>query len=117
MNGVQSMWEVAAKVPEVYDRTDHYTDVPFFPFILERYFTTFLEQNRDIRACAWRHSADDIISRCGTQAEIAYLRHWMPIIDQWDEAAQYTPQQRQVFRDSGKLSRQVYDASRSGPAK
>jgi hypothetical protein len=113
MRDVQSLWEAAQRVPDVYDPTDHYTDVTFFPFILERYFTTFLEQNRDIRACAWRHSPDEVISRCGTSPEIDFLKHWMPIIDQWDLAGTYTLQQRQVFRDSGKLSRQVYDASRS----
>ena len=115
MTAVQSLWEAAGKVPEVYDRTGHYTDVTFFPFILERYFTTFLERNRDIRVCAWRHSGDEIIGRCGTEGEIAFLRKWIPIIDEWDRAGEYGPEQRQLFRDSGKISRQVYEGSRSRP--
>jgi hypothetical protein len=99
MADVDALMSAAEALPQMLELAPYHLDkpAPYFPFVFERYFTTFLTRNRDIRVCPWRYSREETISACGTEIGYLFLRDWAPIIDRWDERGVYTPDQRQVF--------------------
>ncbi len=72
---------------------------PFFPFIFERFFSTFLLQIDGIRACPYVYSPEEILGRAENQEERLILEGCMPAIDDLDRSpSDKTPaQQRALF--------------------
>jgi GT2 family glycosyltransferase len=106
---VKPLYEFIVKEMDNEDRARFFSPVPYvreapaFPFIFERLFSTFLLLRRDIRACAYRLSAEEI-SRIYSQS--VDPSHWkkvepmVALIDAWDEKRDPegdTKQQREEF--------------------
>lgn len=99
MTDVNVLMRATDSIPEMLELAPYHLDqpAPYYPFFFERYFTTFLVRNPDIKACFWEYTFDETIRSCGTEIGYLFLRDWGPIIDRWDEIGTYSPQQRQVF--------------------
>jgi hypothetical protein len=99
MADVDTLTRTADSMPEMLELAPYHLDAPapYYPFFFERYFTTFLIRNPDIKSCSWAYSFDETIRSCGTEIGYIFLRDWGPIIDRWDERGVYSPHQRQIF--------------------
>jgi hypothetical protein len=103
MAGVEALTKASETLPDIFDQASHYTPTSYFPFIFERYFTTFLLLNSDVRACPWKHSFDETLQRCSSEMEYLLIREWAPMIDRWDARGAYDEDQRQIFRSLQKF--------------
>jgi hypothetical protein len=103
MSKVEAYSAAALSLPEIFDSTRHYSETTFFPFFFERYFTTFLSVNPDVRACAWKHSRDDTLRQCNNDMEFLFVREWASMIDRWDASGAYSDDQREIFRSIAKF--------------
>jgi hypothetical protein len=94
----------AETVPGVFD-TVPYEDgrAVYFPFILERLFTTFLVLQPGIKARYANFQTAHILDMTGSIDRLL-IREWAPLIDKWDRAGAYTDDQRAIFRGIQKLS-------------
>jgi hypothetical protein len=98
MADIERMAAAADHVPELFDAASYAPPATFFPFVFERYFTTFLTRHPEIRVCAWRHAQEALFpSRVRLTEEVA-VRAWAPLIDRWDREGVYDEDRRQVFR-------------------
>ena len=75
----------------------------YFPFMMERLFTTFLVMNPGIRARYANFQMAHILDITGG-IDALLIREWGAMIDRWDEAGIYSDDQRAIFRGIQKLS-------------
>ena len=100
MGDVEALAAVADRTPQMFEPAPYNPNqrVAYFPFFFERYLTTFLAFNSDLRVCAWTYSLNEIVARCDSEMGSAFVKEWAPIIDRWDAAGSYSEQQRLLFR-------------------
>ena len=99
MGDIEALVMASSTLPTMLDLAPYHLDkpAPYFPFFFERYLTTFLTQNSDLRVCPMKYSFDDTIRRCGSEIGYVFLNDWGPIIDRWDQIGVYSDPQRQIF--------------------
>jgi hypothetical protein len=76
---------------------------PYFPFIFERLFTTFLVMHPGVNARFANFQFDHILELVNDTDRLM-IREWGPMIDRWDSAGDYNDDQRAIFRGIQKLS-------------
>lgn len=68
----------------LFKRTSHITPAPFFPFIFERLFSTFISLRQDLRCLAYSHTENEIMDACNYQHERTAIREIKSIVDACD---------------------------------
>jgi len=116
MERVEAYSRAAEAIPEMLDSAEHYSRTTYFPFFFERYFTTFLTVNRDVRSCAWKHSKEETLRHCGTEMELLCIQEFGDMIEKWDARGSYDEDQRQFFRSLLKFC-QLFARTRAAAGK
>lgn len=75
---------------------------PFYPFIFERMFSTFLLMRPDIKALAYPQPRRSMV--CDTAMDALLIREWGAMIERWDAAGPYSPDQRRILEALPKIS-------------
>lgn len=94
MRGIETL--PRAERDRIFANAAHYVPAtPYYAFIFEAMFSTFLLLRPDIRGLAWPHSRSKMV--CGTALDAMLIRNLGPMIDRWDAALPYGADQRLVF--------------------
>jgi hypothetical protein len=97
---------------KIFSNPNSTTRSPYYPFIFERMFSTFLSQRSDIRALAYRHARPNIAQYCRNEMEVFLVNEWADVIDGWDNERSYTSERRLLFANLLKVSQLHEEALR-----
>ena len=100
MGDIEELAKIADRTPQMFEPAPYNMTerVAYFPFFFERYLTTFLTYNSDLRVCARTYSLPEILERCDSEMGRVLVKEWAPIIDRWDAVGVYSERQRFMFR-------------------
>ena len=114
MTFVSNVSTHAETIPGVFDEIPYENGKSvYFPFIMERLFTTFLVMNPGIRARFANFQMAQILDITG-DIDALLVREWGPMIDKWDAGGVYGDDQRTIFRGMQKLSMMGMHANNPG---
>lgn len=99
---VEPLIAVVDNLPEetrqkVFGLAPYLTPATYYPFIFERMFSTFLVQRPDIRAKHFPCPPHEMGRFGVTPMEALVINEWGGMIDSWDAAGTYTPDQRRIL--------------------
>lgn len=67
--------------------TNHFDPAPFLPFIIERFFSTYLSNNKKVTSVAWAHSRDEILDNyCLNEFERILVSGLAEIVESLDRS-------------------------------
>jgi len=90
--------------PNPYFRLTMYEgeEVPFFPFVFERLFSTLLLFDNNIAACPFTRSFEELLADCDNSVISHFMKEFGPVIDEMDRHFRvlpgYTKKHRELFQ-------------------
>ena len=93
-----------AERKKYFEATCYIYNMPLFPFIFERMFSTLLLLSNDISACHYSHTRNEILNACLTKAERSTVEHFADVVDTWDRKKTWGHFERNLLTGLARLN-------------
>ena len=87
-----------------FEATCYIKNMPLFPFIFERMFSTLLLLSNDISTCHYSHTGDEILSACLTKSERSTVEYFAGVVDTWDRKKTWGRFERNILTGLSRLN-------------
>jgi hypothetical protein len=88
-----------------FSHAPHCTVAPYYPFIFERMFSTFITIDKSFGCLPYPYRREALLSRCANDFERHVVNDWSELMDGWDAQDRNDHEIRKIFADLEGLQR------------
>lgn len=87
---------IACADGDFFEKTTHIIPAPYFPFVFERLFSTFISLRKDVCCLSYPHTENEVMAACNYPHERVAIREIKATIDAFD-ANESSYDQKKIF--------------------